>query len=321
MFAIRAGILLACAGCVAGLAGCASGPYQYSRGWQAPQAVDCEEVVESTTEICEGRPNRFIDGVGWVVGIPGKILLWDRRVNNHCVSEDTTEAVAQYIDDNGLENVCVRVNQYAPGDEWRRLVDNENVGAGWRYTLGTVSLIGYTLLPGRLLGGDRYNPYTNSVYVYSDVPSLAIQSAAYGKDVQGRTHPGTYAAVNQLPVVSLWHETINTNDALGYARASGDYALEAESVRILHPFYGMRVGGAIGSVIGPQSLLVVGGAVAGHISGWINAPAAPAEADAEAEMAATPAAAQAVVRGQEADVVQTSGSARRTRKASSRESR
>ncbi|MCY2962830.1 MAG: hypothetical protein NT069_04120 [Planctomycetota bacterium] len=281
MSTIRAGVLGVCGVCLFWATGCASGPYEYGRGWRNAPPVDCEAGSEPTPQICEGEPNKFVDGVGWVLGIPGKVLLWDRRVNNHDVSDDTTEAVTCYIEENQLQDVCVRVNQYAPGDEWRRLRDNENVSAGWRYTLGTMSLIGYTLIPGRLIGGDHYNPYTNSVYIYSDVPALAIQAAAYAKDVQSRTHPGTYAAVNQLPLVSIWHETINTNDALGYARATGDHELDAEAVRILHPYYGMRVGGALGSVAGPQSLMVVGGAVAGHISGWVNEPREPAATEME----------------------------------------
>src|SRR5579863_10459651 len=189
------------------IGGCASGPYQFGRGWQNAQfATSSSQDPASQLEIAEGRPNKFADGIGWVLGIPGKLLLWDRRVDNHCVTPATTEAVARYLQQNQLNDACLRINQYAPGEEWMRLTTNREVGAGWRYTLGTLSLVGYTLLPGRLLGGDHYNPYTNSVYIYSDVPALALESAAYAKDVHAREYPGTYAAVNQLPVASLWHE-------------------------------------------------------------------------------------------------------------------
>jgi hypothetical protein len=171
-----------------------------------------------------------------------------------------------------MPDVCVRVNEYAPGEEWKRLCDNKQVGAGWRYTLGTLSLVGYTLIPGRLVGGDHYNPYTNSVYVYSDVPSLAIQAAAYAKDVHQRDLPGTYAFVNELPVVSLWHDTVNTREALDYFVAFGDVEQQAEAQRILYPHYAMRVGGAVGGIVGAEPLFVAGGAVVGHVSGRVQKP-------------------------------------------------
>jgi hypothetical protein len=215
-----------------------------------------------------------------VMGIPGKLLLWDRRVNNHCVTPETTEAVAQYVEQNHLKDACLRINQYAPGDEWVRLTTNREVGAGWRYTLGTLSLVGYTLLPGRLFGGDRYNPYTNSVYIYSDVPALALESAAFAKDVHGREYPGTYAAVNQLPLMSLWHETVNTKDTLAYLQATGNAEQRAEGIKILYPYYGSQMGGAVAGVFGGGILFPIGGAIAGHLSGTAQTSQLPAAQDA-----------------------------------------
>jgi hypothetical protein len=261
--------------------GCASGPYQFGRGWQDAQSATCSpQDAASQLEIAEGRPNKFVDSVGWVIGIPGKLLLWDRRVNNHCVTPETTEAIARYLEQNQVKDACLRINQYAPGEEWVRLTTNREVGAGWRYTLGTLSLVGYTLLPGRLLGGDRYNPYTNSVYIYSDVPALGVETAAYAKDVHGREYPGTYAAVNQLPVVSLWHDTVNTKDALAYLQATGNSEQQAEGIKILYPYYGSQMGGAVASFVGAGFLFPIGGAIVGHISGSTQTSRLPATQDA-----------------------------------------
>jgi hypothetical protein len=257
--------------------GCASGPYQFGRGWPDACTTNSPQGAPPQVEISEGTPNKFVDGVGWVIGIPGKILLWDRRVNNHCVTPATTEAVAQYVARNQLNDACVRINQYAPGDEWVRLTTNHEVSPGWRYTLGTLSLVGYTLLPGRLFGGDHYNPYTNSVYIYSDVPALALNAAAYAKDVHSRDYPGTYAAANQLPVVSMWHETVNTQDALGYLQATGTKEQQAEGINILYPHYGSEMGGAVASVVGAGLLFTAGGAIAGHISGRTQTSQMPSE--------------------------------------------
>jgi hypothetical protein len=212
-----------------------------------------------------------VDSIGWVVGIPRRIILWDRRVDSHQVQPETMAEVATYAKVNELDGICVRVNQYDPADEWKRLTKNDQISPGWRYTVGALSLVGYTLLPGRIIGIDNYNPYTNSVYVYSDVPALAMEAAAYAKDVRQRELPGTYAAVNSLPIISVWHETINTQDTLDYLQTHGNYEDQREGLAILYPNYGASVGGAFGSLFGFTGVFEIGGAVVGHVSGWHKA--------------------------------------------------
>ena len=272
---------------LAGIGGCHrkllvdSGPYRYGGGWNAGELAGADVTGAPAEPVVEeGKRRPVIDAVGWVVGIPSKILLWDRRANNHRISPRTRDAVAEYVERNGMNDICVRVNQYAPMEEWRRLCDNQEVGAGWRYTLGTVSVIGYTLVPGRLVGYDRYNPYTNSLYVYSDIPSLAIQSAAYAKDMRTRSHPGIYAAVNELPVVSMWHQTIATGDAISYVAAVGDRRDREESLLILHPHYGFLAGGALEEVLGTP-VFAIGGAVLGHVTGRVSAYSLPPDTEPE----------------------------------------
>jgi hypothetical protein len=134
--------------------------------------------------------------------------------------------------------------------------------------MGSLSVLGYTLLPGRIFGGDNYNPFTNSVYVYSDISALGMEAAAYAKDVQARRYPGTYAAVNAIPAVSIWHETINTQDTLEYIQAHGTPEEQQQAFAILYPNYGISFGGAVGSLIGVAPVFEVGGALVGHLSGW-----------------------------------------------------
>jgi hypothetical protein len=50
-----------------------------------------------------GEDYPLIDGVGWVVGIPSKILLWNRRVDNHHISPETEEQLRHYMAQNGLQ--------------------------------------------------------------------------------------------------------------------------------------------------------------------------------------------------------------------------
>src|SRR4051794_8369201 len=179
-------------------------------------------LQEITSEQIErGEPRPVLDAVGWTLGIPGKIILWDRRVDRHQISPETEQAISEYLAANDLTSVKVRLNQYAPRDEWRRLVANDAVGGGWRYTFGAVSWLGDAIFPGRLFGGDHFNPYTNTLHIYSDVPAIGLHEAGHAKDWARRRYKGSYAAIYVLPGFPLWHEAVATRDALAYLKDKG----------------------------------------------------------------------------------------------------
>jgi hypothetical protein len=246
------------------LSGCAAGPSkqcvcQPEIASPSPQAVETAgpppQIAETTSpaapvQIERGRPNRFLDGTGRILGVPERLLLWNRRVKNHQISLRTEEMVTGYLRENDLPDVLVRVNQYAPLAEWKRLGINRHVGAGWRYTVGAFDLLLYTLIPGRLLGADSYNPFTNTIYLYSDVPAIALHEAAYAKNIHHRRYPGTYAVVQHIPVVGMWYRTNATIDVLQYLKQRSDSPAELqEADRILYPMYGGAAGGQVGQFV------------------------------------------------------------------------
>jgi hypothetical protein len=153
--------------------------------WAKPREIHVSrvnvapELVEATqdSQIERGRQRPVLDGLGWVCGIPSQVILWDHRVENHNVSADTEEAIRRYLDDNDLDHVKVRINQYAPLEDSRRLRANTTVGWGYRDTLGAVSVAGEAILPGRLFGGDRSNPFAGTIHLSSDVPAIATGDA------------------------------------------------------------------------------------------------------------------------------------------------
>ncbi|MCA9049808.1 MAG: hypothetical protein KDA89_13825, partial [Planctomycetaceae bacterium] len=77
------------------------------------ESPQCAESTCRESQIEVGRPNRVVDGIGWFFGIPQKVLLWDRRAENHSVSPQTISTVEQYLADNGMQDVKIRVNQYS----------------------------------------------------------------------------------------------------------------------------------------------------------------------------------------------------------------
>ena len=241
----------------------------------APRAIDnskqniaTELIQANSIPIERGQRRALLDGVGWVVGIPSKILLWDRRIENHNIGPQTEETIAEYMQRNDLGHVKVRLNQYRPWDDMKRLTKNRTMAWPWRYSIGTLSVLGETVFPGRIFGGDHFNPYTQTVHLYSDVPAIAIHEGGHAKDFSRRSYPGTYAALYGLPVVPLYHESIATRDAIAYAQRTEDPELQRETYRILYPAYGTYVGGALGSVLPLASLpAYYGSVILGHAAG------------------------------------------------------
>lgn len=240
----------------------------------SPQAIDATRVYDSPQlldeqpQIQRGEPRKFIDGFGWVWGIPSKLLLWNRRVENHNISLETEAAIAGYLYDNDLSTVRVRLNQYRPGEDWSRLVRNKSVGAGWRYTVGALSVLGETIVPGRLFGGDHYNPFTNTVHIYSDVPAIALHEGGHAKDFARRKWKGTYGVVYALPIVPLYHESVASRDVVAYLEAHGTREQQAAAQRILIPAYGTYVGNATGYALPKYGFpLYYGAVLAGHAWG------------------------------------------------------
>ena len=195
-------------------------------------------------EFQRGRPVRFVDGVGEVLGIPNKLVLLDNRADSHHITAGTELAVRDYLVQNQMQDVLVRVNQYDPIGEWRRMARNDDIRPVWRWTAGNYSLLKYTLLPGRLLGGDWYNPYSDTIHLYSDIPSLAISKATYAYDVRSRLNPGAYAAIKEIPLVGLAHETTATRNAIAYYEQSKPEELE-DALAILEPNNGANWGGQL----------------------------------------------------------------------------
>lgn len=230
------------------------------------QFIAPELAKSSDPQIEVGQPNVVLDSIGWVVGIRGKVLLWDRRIDNHDVSSQTLSTVADYLHTNHLPHVKVRANQYAPLADLRRLTQNKTVAWPYRYTLGLLSVAQGAVLPGRIFGGDNFNPYTQTINLYSDSPAVALHEGGHAKDFARRKFQGTYALAYSF--APLWHETIASQDALAYVHHKGDRESVKEANRILYPAYGTYVGSTIANYFPAAGVpLYLGGVIAGHANG------------------------------------------------------
>ncbi len=245
--------------------GCAALPYRYGQF----STKDDDRSTEIAFQY--GKPQKSLDNIAWFTGIWSRVLTLNSKVNNHAFSDESKEKLIAYLEENDLTDVLVRVNQYDPKGEWQRLRENDRVGPGWRYSIGLLSMAHYMLVPGRVFGGDEYNPYTNTLYINSDVSAVALHEAAYAKDVHSKSLPGSYAFVNEIPPISIWRHTVGVNDVLGYAQAKEDWAVEMETYRVVYPQMGIHSTMLTGSFLPfwDGVVLSAAGAAAGHVTGRV----------------------------------------------------
>ena len=265
--------------------GCATVPYKHGRNIESTNVL---KLRPGEVQIERGRPNAFIDCVGWVFGIPSKIILLDSRMDNHVISSEVERALAEYLAENDLRNVKVRINQYAPGGEWSRLFRNKSVGWGWRYTIGIIANLFYTILPGRIFGGDNYNPYTDTISIYSNHRAVAIHEGGHAKDFAPRNWKGTYAVFYMLPLVALFPEAKATGDAIGYLRVARPAEEEKEAYKILYPAYCTYIGGEIGQWTPVPYVIYFAAVIPGHIAGRVKASKVDERRENEREAAREP---------------------------------
>jgi len=244
---------------VIGLAGCAvATPY-------VPQS--------GLAEITHGQPIAPVDFVGNVFGLLSKLILFNWKVDNHAISQRTESSLVAYLNspNSMTEGTHFNLNEYAPGRALSRLVHNHKVAWPYRVLLGVpITVVFDVLLPGRLfaglLGGDSYNPFTDTVSIYSDLPSIALHEAGHSHDTNKRRWKGSYAAFRLVPFVDLYQEYEASDEALRYFIETGARNQEIEAYKILYPAYGTYVGSYI-PIIGGTLL----GAVIGHMWGRTKA--------------------------------------------------
>jgi hypothetical protein len=212
-----------------------------------------------------------VDFLGNVLALPVKLILWNWKVAVHSISPETEQKLVEYVNSQDLpafKDARFRLNEYRPGQDLSRLVHNHYVAWPYRLLIGApVTLIFDVLLPGRLFPwGDYYNPYTNTVHLFSDHPAVALHEAGHAHDFATRRLKGTYALLRIIPGVDLYQEYKASKEAFRYLRDRQDLEAEVAAYKVLYPAYGTYVGGYIFPPIG-----TVAGALLGHLTGRTTA--------------------------------------------------
>ena len=256
--------------------GCASLPYPY--GQLNPETA-AMPLRQSEAQVSKSDSNRFLDAADWYWpgSLLSKLILWNKDVDSHQFSKETEDALRVYLAANNLTDVKVRINSCNVPGELKRTLRNKSVGAGWRYTFGMLAWLQYTITPGRFFGGDNYNPYSNTINLYSDSPAIALHEAGHAKDFARRKYKGTYAFAYMIPFFNLYPEAVATRDALGYLRTNETLKDQKEGYNTLYPAYGTYLGSNLGDWLTfPWNYAAMaGGVIPGHIVGRIRSATLP----------------------------------------------
>ena len=110
-------------------------------------------------------------------------------------------------------------------------------------------------------GRGPYNPFTNTVHIYSDDAAVILHEAGHADDFAKQPYPGIYATLRLLPIVDLYQEYVATDTAITYLISKQDRKTELHAYKILYPAYGTYVG----AYIPPYGSLA--GALVGHVLG------------------------------------------------------
>jgi hypothetical protein len=185
-----------------------------------------------------------------------KVILLSTKAENHNISEESKQYLKDYMKENNLDNVKVRFNQYAPIEDLKRLYRNERVNPFLKYSLGLLLWTVNAIFPERLFAGiglpligpgDHFNPYTNTINVYSDLPVALVHEGGHAKDFALRKHNNWYALGRFLFPVALYQEAKASDDALRYFRHKCQRANEINGYKQLSPAYATYVTGTVGA--------------------------------------------------------------------------
>jgi hypothetical protein len=217
--------------CIASI-GCVQPRYRYGVGRQASferSIPEREQQNHQSSPITYGGNYPRLDRIESAARVPIDFVkkhmpFKKKREEEKPPEELRKEAISLaqgYLQDNRLANVNIDVRRYEPREQWRRLKANDHISPVVKYTGGSLSVLKYSLLPGRLFGSDEYNPYTNTLSLNSTKPIEALCEAGSAKVHHQQTWPGVYAASQYVPFVPLGHKYQVASDVITYANVSG----------------------------------------------------------------------------------------------------
>ncbi|MBI3292710.1 MAG: hypothetical protein HYZ73_07895 [Elusimicrobia bacterium] len=219
---------------------------------------------QPSAQIERGRPVWLLDALGNLLSLPKKLILLNRKVDSHSVSPKTEQALQAFLaaHPEAAKDVKVRINQWTPVGEFRRLAQNKRIEWYFRIFPGILTTL-FSSVTGRILGGDHYNPYTNTIHLFSDDTAIALHEAGHAVDFARNPFPGLYAVGRILVPVELSQEQTASDIAIQHLKENKDREGELHAYQTLYPAFGTYAGDAAGLPYGNYI-----GAGVGHVMGF-----------------------------------------------------
>ena len=227
--------------------------------------------------VTRGKENKIVDALRSFFSWPAKLILWNRTVGSGELHEDAETAVKLALADGGSASTHISINEYNPKIIWQRTFQNDKSSILTKLTLGTMTALVYTVLPGRLLyaPGDHYNPFADTVVLYSDNLDIALHEAGHAVDFseKQKNHigPGLYSLARFFFPIKLYQEAVATGKAFEFTAEHGTSEDVRSSYALLFPAFGTYLAGAIFSA---NAIIDAGKELAGkeetRLTKWLN---------------------------------------------------
>lgn len=201
--------------------------------------------LPARASITRGAPLPFVDALGRFLSLANKLVFLNPRFESHEVGPEVERDIAAFIEHHQLAGLHVRLNEYAPLDDLRRLLVTGRTSLLLRLLFGLPTWLATTLSVGRLFGGDHYNPWTDTVNLYTGHSAVALHELGHALDFRRRRFPGLYGLTRYIPGVALYQEYLASRYAIEFMRARGMHEEELQAWRLLFPAYSTYVFGAL----------------------------------------------------------------------------
>lgn len=216
-----------------------------------------------------GIPVPPLDFLGDLLSKLPQLLFWDLRYGNHHISIETEKTMEAFVRKYEINDVKIRLNQWAPHKEIGRLFANQHIAWPYKIIFFPSTLISSLL--GRPFGGllisDYYDPGSNTIHIFSDHSAIALHEAGHALDFSRKEWKGTYAIARILPGVNLFQESVASEEALLYFEETKYYDQLLDAYKILYPAYATYVV----SYISASPPAYIGAILIGHWAGRFKA--------------------------------------------------
>lgn len=210
-----------------------------------------------------------LDFLGDMLSKIPQVLFWNFDYGNHRISVETENSLEAFLKHHELTDVKVRLNQWAPHKEIKRLILNPHIAWPYKIIFFPSTLITSTLARpfSGLLISDYFDPGSNTIHIFSDAVAIALHEAGHALDFSRQEYKGTYGLARILPGMNLFQEAVASEEAILYLERTEQYEELLESYKVLYPAYSTY----IISYISSSPPAYIGAILIGHWAGHFKA--------------------------------------------------